>query len=237
MLAEPSLTDDDRFDIRQASIQRAVHSKEADGDAAMLGEFEKGARLLQKDFPKRPEVIAMLLQVAENSDPDKARSILKELGTNDAPDELKEAETDMQTELDRIGKPFPLQFSAYDGHDVDVSKMQGKVVMVDFWATWSEESMGMLTDIKETYASLHPKGFEIVGINLDEDKETFTNIVAEQKMEWPEYFDGKKLETKFAQQFGIKDLPVVWLVDKKGVLRSINGGFDMKKKVESLLAE
>jgi thiol-disulfide isomerase/thioredoxin len=237
MLTEPTLTDDDRFDIRQASIQRAVHRAEADGDAAMLGEFEKGARLLQKDFPKRPEVVAMLLQVAENSDPEKARTLLKELSTNDVPGELKDAETEMQKELDRVGNPFTLQFTAMDGREVDLAKMPGKVVLVDFWATWSEESIQMLPDIQQTYTNLHAKGFEIVGVNLDEDKESLTNAMADLKLVWPEYFDGKKLESKFAIQYGIKDLPVAWLVDKKGVLRYINGGFDMKKKIESLLAE
>jgi len=237
MLAEPSLTEDDRFDIRQSAIHRAIHRKEAEGDAALLGEFEKGARLLQKDFPKKPEVLAMLLQVAENSDPAKARSLLQEISTNDLPPELKEAEADIKKDLDRVGAPFTLQFTAIDGRDVDVAKMQGKVVLVDFWATSSEESLGLLSDIKQSYTDFHPKGLEIVGINMDEDKESLTNLISDQKLAWPQYFDGKKNETKFAVQYGVKELPVLWLVDKKGVLRYVNAGFDMKAKIEKLLAE
>jgi hypothetical protein len=74
---------------------------------------------------------------------------------------------------------------------------------------------------------------------LDEDKDSMTTLVAEQKAEWPQYFDGKSMETKFAVDFGLKetDLPAMWLVDKKGLLRYINAGFDFDKKIERLLAE
>jgi len=58
-------------------------------------------------------------------------------------------------------------------------------------------------------------------------------------VEWPQYFDGKSLESQFAAQFGLRetDIPAMWLVDKKGVLRYINAGFDFDKKIERLLAE
>jgi thiol-disulfide isomerase/thioredoxin len=206
---------------------------------AMLAEFEKGARLIQKEMPKRPEVIGMLLQVAENSDPDKARAVLKEIATNDAPAELQDAAAAMRKHLDSVGAPFALKFTAVDGREVDVAKMQGKVVLVNFWASGSEGSMEMLPDIQESYTKLHDKGLEVVGINLDDDKESLTNCVSAEKIAWPQYFDGQVLQTKFAVQFGVKeqDVPALWLVDKKGVLRFINAGFDMTRKINSLLAE
>jgi hypothetical protein len=72
---------------------------------------------------------------------------------------------------------------------------------------------------------------------MDEEKDNVTNFVAEEKVAWPSYFDGKKMETKYAVELGVKDLPALWLVDKKGVLRYINAGFDFNKKIERLLAE
>jgi peroxiredoxin len=239
VLADTNLSEDDRFEIRDEDVRRAVHAKEADGDMAMLAEFEKGARMIQKEFPKRPDFLVMLLQLAENSDPDKSRDLLTEIATNDAPAELKDAATNMQKQLDRVGKPFALQFAAVDGREVDLAKMLGKVVLVNFWATSSEPSVGLLSEIKESYDKRHEKGLEVVGINMDEDKENLTNFVAAQQIPWPQFFDGLGGQTKFAVQFGVKadDLPVVWLVDKKGVLRYINAGFDMNRKIDSLLAE
>jgi hypothetical protein len=62
LLADTTLTEDDRFSIRQNDIERAVQAKESEGEAASLAEFEKGIRALQKEFPKRPEIIQMLLE-------------------------------------------------------------------------------------------------------------------------------------------------------------------------------
>ncbi len=238
LLADPKLPDDERFELRHHAVEKAVHDKEAQGDAAMLVEFEKGTRLLQKEFPKQPRVIAMLMDLAEFSDPEKSREVVKEIAANaDAPAEIKEAAAQMQKHLDRVGKPFALKYAASDGREVDLDKMRGKVVLVDFWATWCQPCVEMMPEVKEVYGKFHPNGFEIAGINLDQEKESFTNFVAEQKMEWPQFFDGKYWDTKYAVDFGVKDIPAMWLVDKKGVLRYINAGFDFTNKVARLLGE
>ena len=240
ILADPALPEDVHFDLRQHAVEKAVRDKEAEGDAAVLVEFEKGTRALQKEFPKRPEVLDMLMYLAEISEPEKSRDVVKEVSASqDAPDEIKEAAAGMLKQLDRVGKPLALKFAAVDGREVDLDKMRGKVVLVDFWAAGSERSVDMAPAVKEAYDKFHSKGFEIAGIDLDDQKESLTNFVAEQKMAWPQYFDGKALETKFAVEFDVKDtdIPAMWLVDKKGVLRFINAGFDFDRKIERLLGE
>ena len=238
ILADPKLPEDVRFDLRQHAMEKAVHDKESEGDAALLVEFEKGTRQLQKEFPKRPEVLDMLMYLAEISDPEKSRAVVKEIAANqDAPAEMKEAAAAMQKQLERVGNPLALKFAAVDGREVDLEKMRGKVVLVDFWATWCEPCVDMLPTVKGAYDKFHAKGLEIAGIDLDEEKDSLTNFVAEQKVEWPEYFDGKKWDSKYAVEFGVKDLPALWLVDKKGVLRYINADFDFDKKIERLLGE
>ncbi len=237
ILADPKLPEDVRFDLRQHAMEKAVHDKESEGDAALLAEFEKGTRLLQQEFPKRPEVLDMLMYLAEISDPEKSRQVVKEIAASDAPDEIKAAAAAMQKQLDRVGQPLPLKFAAVDGREVDLDKMRGKVVLVDFWATWSDPSVDVQSAVKQAYDKFHVKGFEIAGINLDEEKDSLTNFVAEEKVAWPQYFDGKRLETKYAVEFGVKDIPALWLVDKKGILRYINADFDFDSKIERLLAE
>jgi peroxiredoxin len=239
VLSDTNLSEDDHFEIRNEDVRRSVHAKEAEGDMAMLAEFEKGTRMIQKEFPKRPDSVVMLLQLAENSDPDKSRTLLKEIATNDVPTELKEAASGLQKQLDRVGNPFTLQFTAVDGREVDLAKLHGKVVLVNFWATASEASVDLLSELKESYEKRHEKGLEVVGINMDEEKENLTNFVAMEKISWPQFFDGLNIKTKFAVQYGVKedDLPAAWLLDKKGNLRYINAGFDMNRKIDSLLAE
>jgi thiol-disulfide isomerase/thioredoxin len=238
LLADTTLPEDDRFSIRQNDIERAAQAKESEGEAASLAEFEKGIRALQKEFPKRPEIIQMLLEVAENAESNKARALLQEI-TNSAgaSDEIKESAATHLKKLDAVGKPFALQFTALDGREVDLAKMTGKVVLVDFWATWCGPCVAEMPHVKETYDKDHPKGLEIVGISLDREKESLTEFVSSHHMEWPQYFDGQEWQTKYATQFHIESIPAMWLIDKKGNLRDINARTDLSGKVEKLLAE
>ncbi len=236
-LNDPNLSEDDRIQLRVESVQRAVMSKREDGMAAMLAEFEKGARALQKDFPKRDESYAMLLEVAANAEGEKARELAREIVASQTSDEVKQRAKALLKKMDALGKPLDIKFTALDGRQVDVSKMQGKVVLVDFWATWCAPCVAELPNVKAAYEKLHPKGFEIVGVSFDNKKESLENFVAKEKMEWPQYFDGEGWGNKLGREYGIGSIPAMWLVDKKGNLRDMNAREDLAGKIEKLLTE
>ena len=120
---------------------------------------------------------------------------------------------------------------------MDVAKLKGKVVLIDFWATWCRPCVAEVPNVKDTYDKYHAQGFEVVGISLDQEKDKLTRFVGEHKMEWPQFFDGLEFQNKFARQFGIDSIPAMMLVDKKGVLRDINAREDLGGKVTRLLAE
>jgi thiol-disulfide isomerase/thioredoxin len=238
LLADPSLSEDDRFSIRRSDIQRAAQAKEAEGEAAAMAELEKGIRALQKEFPKRPEIMQMLLEIAGDAEGEKARVLLQDV-TNSAlaSDEIKQSAAGELKKLDFVGKPVDLHFTAVDGREVDVSKMKGKVVLIDFWATWCAPCVGEIPHVKEAYDKNHTNGFEIVGVSLDQEKGSLTEFVSGHKMEWPQYFDGQGWDNKMAGQFGITSIPAMWLIDKKGNLRDLHARSDLSGKVEKLLAE
>jgi thiol-disulfide isomerase/thioredoxin len=135
------------------------------------------------------------------------------------------------------GDPLEIKFQSVDGRHVDLAKLQGKVVLVDFWATWCGPCVGEIPHVKAAYEKLHSKGFEIVGISLDQDKARLEAFTKDKGMTWPQYFDGKGWQNTISTKFGINSIPQMWLVDKKGNLVDKNGRTDLEKKVEKLLAE
>ena len=92
-------------------------------------------------------------------------------------------------------------------------------------------------NVKATYDKWHAKGFEIVGISFDQDKEALLSFTKRNQMTWAQYFDGEGWGNKFGKQFGISGIPAMWLIDKQGNLRDSNARANLAEKVEKLLAE
>ena len=236
-LRDPKLSDGERFQIRIASVNRYAMSKLPDNMTAALAVLDKGAHGLIDDFPKRQEPYELLLFVASKSEPPRARELAKEIVASSAPDPIKEEAQRILKMAERIGKPLAIKFTAVDGRPVELAKLKGKVVLVDFWATWCGLCVAEVPNVRATYERLHPKGFEIVGISFDTDKQALLDFVQQHKMSWPQYFDGKQWDNQYGKQFGIDSIPAMWLVDKQGNLRDVNAREDLAEKITKLLAE
>ena len=150
---------------------------------------------------------------------------------------LESMVTAAQGEQDIKTKPLELKFTAVDGREVDLAKLRGKVVLVDFWATWCGPCVGEIPNVVKAYEKLHDKGFEIVGISFDEDKAKLEAMTKQKGMAWPQFFDGKGWKNEFGGKFGINSIPRMWLVDKKGMVVDTEGRADLAEKVEKLLLE
>jgi thiol-disulfide isomerase/thioredoxin len=244
LLAAPGLTSDDRFDVRVAMVRQkematrnAAHGTWTDKWNASQVEREKDIRALIKDYPDRDQPYQMLVGFAANAADDRARSIANEILTLPVSEQLKADAKGILRRLDAPGKPLDIKFTALDGREVDLNHSQGKVVLVDFWATWCGPCVGELPHVKEAYQKFHARGFDVVGISFDQDGKTLQHFLQTRDLPWPQYFDGQGWKNKFGVQYCIHSIPTMWLVDKKGNLRETNARNDLQGKVEKLLAE
>jgi len=97
----------------------------------------------------------------------------------------------------------------------EVEQQKG-LVLVDFWATWCGPCRAELPNVLKTYQKYHAKGFEIVGISLDDDQAKLTAFIKQQNMVWPQFFDGQGWQNKLAVKYGVESIPATFLLDGTG---------------------
>jgi len=119
------------------------------------------------------------------------------------------------------GKPVVVEGVTIDGKRFSTAQWKGKVVLVDFWATWCVPCREELPHTKQLYAAMHDKGFEIVGVSSDEAAEALERfLAANPDITWPQLFDRDNPgDSPLGDKFEIDGYPTVLLLDRRGVLR------------------
>ena len=137
-----------------------------------------------------------------------------------------------------VGKTFP-NFTATDpvtGEKFALKDLRGKVVLIDFWATWCGPCLRELPNVKSAYRKYKDQGFEIVSISLDTDRRKFKSFVSGKKMNWYHVMDGGGWKTRLAKKYNIRSIPAMFLIDSEGVCISDSArGRRLASAIESAL--
>jgi len=135
-------------------------------------------------------------------------------------------------------EPIPFSVKDVKGKPLSIETYKGKVVLLDFWASWCMPCKTEMPNVIRIHNKFKDRGFEIIGISLDNDRQAFESFVKKNGMEWPQYFDGKGWQNAVADKYKVRSIPATFLVDKKGKIRyrSLRGA-ELETAVQKLVAE
>jgi thiol-disulfide isomerase/thioredoxin len=154
--------------------------------------------------------------------------------------EMARGEMDNIKQIGEEPKAFPEGAKDRAGKALSLADYKGKVLLIDFWATWCGPCMQEMPNVVEAYKKFNAKGFEIVGISLDNEKsiERMDDVMKSKGMTWRQFADGKGWQNEISQLYGVQSIPATYLLDRNGKVHRMNlRGADLHKAVEKLLAE
>ncbi|MGC8741580.1 MAG: TlpA family protein disulfide reductase [Candidatus Sumerlaeaceae bacterium] len=139
----------------------------------------------------------------------------------------------------REGKIAPnFTTTALDGSAIDLAKLRGKVVVLDFWATWCGPCRQLVPKMKELYEQNKDKAFAMIGISADHSVDDLKEYVKDQEIAWPQVYEGDGGTTTVLHTYGVSKFPTLVVVDKKGVIRGVDvHPPELNELVEKLVKE
>jgi thiol-disulfide isomerase/thioredoxin len=120
-----------------------------------------------------------------------------------------------QIRLDSVGKTVTVSGKGQSGGTIDLAKFRGKVVLIQYWATWCEPAKADMATLKDLLKK-HGNAFAVLGVSLDADVKDLNAFLAQARLPWPQIFEEGGLDSRPANQLGILTLPTMILVDQQG---------------------
>jgi peroxiredoxin len=141
--------------------------------------------------------------------------------------------------VENVESTFPeIRLPDPNGDTIALSSLKGKVILLSFWASWDQASVSHNIPLKGIYSSYHSRGLEIYQVSFDNEREAWVNAIHFDELPWVNVSELSYPESSVAHIFNLEELPVVFLIDRKGEIVGKNfNRIDLDRNIQRLLNE
>ena len=179
---------------------------------ARLLYFKAEALIRYGRIPEAKDVIAELRMI----EPGAANAFGKELGGTM-----------------RIGVKAPdFHTEDFQGNQISLSEYEGQIIVMNFWATWNDQCLKEIQEIKKLYRRLNGPGVQFIGISRDDNIEDLKGLIRQKNIEWPQIFEGMRYKGMISKLYDVNRIPIMFVLDQKGKVQYIG---NKKEKITQIV--
>jgi len=215
------------------AIQAFVYAARNEGmpeERRRVGTTERYRAFLadHPESPRRPIIYASLVRVlVQQGQHEEAQKLLEQFRVEFPQHQaLARAEGEV-ARMRAIGQPYDFALLTAAGGKRSTDELLGKVVVLHFWASWSEASTALVTELRGLYELYGPAQLAIVGVNLDTDRRTYDAALKQLDMPWLQLSDLRGFKSDLVVGSGVVTLPTTLTIDRDGILRGVSDGGDL----------
>ncbi len=133
----------------------------------------------------------------------------------------------------RIGMRAPdFRATDFEGNPISLSKYEGQIIIIDFWATWCDPCLQEFPEVKKLYRKFSNSDVQFIGISLDDEIEDLKSFVQQKNVEWPQVFEGMRWRGMISKLYNVRKIPVMYVLDQEGKVQYVGTS---KKKITRIV--